>query len=147
MPNEISKPLPMMQEMLLIGRCLLSVIFLHEGFTLAAHFSATADAMAQLSIPLPMTLAVVALQIFAGLSLALGLMARLGALLLGLFCLATATMFHTNLGNHNELLHFEKDLAIAGGMFVLVVAGAGELSIDRFLEPWLLRRFVRPQRA
>jgi len=30
----------------------------------------------------------------------------------------------------NELLHFEKDLAIAGGMFVLMVCGAGRWSVD-----------------
>lgn len=44
---------------------------------------------------------------------------RLAALTLGLFCIATATLFHTNFGNRNELLHFEKDLAIAGGLFAL----------------------------
>ena len=32
----------------------------------------------------------------------------------------------------NELLHFEKDLAIAGGLFVLTATGAGALSLDRF---------------
>jgi putative oxidoreductase len=31
------------------------------------------------------------------------------------------------------LLHFEKDLAIAGGMFVLLVHGAGRWSIDGLL--------------
>jgi putative oxidoreductase len=49
---------------------------------------------------------------------------------LSLFCLATAFLFHTNFAVRNELLHFEKDLAIAGGMFVLVVCGAGRWSVD-----------------
>jgi len=44
------------------------------------------------------------------------------------FCLATAFLFHTNFAVRNELLHFEKDLAIAGGMFVLMVCGAGRWS-------------------
>jgi uncharacterized membrane protein YphA (DoxX/SURF4 family) len=34
--------------------------------------------------------------------------------------------------NRNELLHFEKDLAIAGGMFTLMLRGAGEYSIQAF---------------
>src|SRR5580704_10376641 len=55
--------------------------------------------------------------------------ARLGAAALGLFCLATAILFHTNFANRNELLHFEKDLAIAGGMFILMLRGAGGYSV------------------
>ena len=56
--------------------------------------------------------------------------ASCGALSLGLFCLVTACLFHTNFSIRNELLHFEKDIAIAGGMFVLVVCGAGRWSMD-----------------
>ena len=48
---------------------------------------------------------------------------------MGLFCLATAILFHTNFANRNELLHFEKDLALAGGMFVLMLRGAGGYSV------------------
>ena len=62
----------------------------------------------------------------------MGWHARLGAAALGLFCLATAILFHTNFANRNELLHFEKDLAIAGGMFVLMLRGAGGYSVQAF---------------
>ena len=69
----------------------------------------------------------------AGLSVAVGWYARCGALALGLFCLATAVLFHTNFAIRNELLHFEKDIAIAGGMLVLMVCGAGRWSVDGWL--------------
>ncbi|RVB82165.1 DoxX family protein, partial [Mesorhizobium sp. M7A.F.Ca.AU.002.04.1.1] len=65
---------------------------------------------------------------------------RLGAVALGLFCLATAALFHTNFASQNELLHLEKDLAIAGGMFVLAIAGAGAISLDRVLNGLMRRR-------
>jgi hypothetical protein len=58
----------------------------------------------------------------------IGWQARLGASGLGLFCLAAAVLFHQNFAVRNELLHFEKDLAIAGGIFVLVVRGPGAWS-------------------
>jgi putative oxidoreductase len=115
---------------LLVGRLLLGLIFVHEGAVLLLHFDATMKAMAALGISLPVVLATIALQLGAGLSVGLGLFTRLGAIALGLFCLATATLFHTNFANHNELLHFEKDLAIAGGMFMLAVRGAGAMSLD-----------------
>ncbi|TGR28940.1 MULTISPECIES: DoxX family protein [unclassified Mesorhizobium] len=123
---------------LLAGRLLLSLIFLHEGATLATHFEGAAKAMAALGVGLPLFIATVALQLGAGLSVATGMLARLGGIGLGLFCLATAMLFHTNFASQNELLHFEKDLAIAGGMFVLAAAGAGRFSVD-----WLLAGYLR----
>ena len=119
---------------LLAGRLLLAWIFLHEGMALALNFDAAVIAMAKLGVFELLVVAVIALQLGAGLSIALGLLTRLGALSLGLFCLSTALMFHNDFANHNEILHFEKDLAIAGGMFVLVTTGAGALSVDRFIE-------------
>ena len=44
--------------------------------------------------------------------------------------MATAVIFHTKFGNRNELLHFEKDLAIAGGFLVLAARGAGAWALD-----------------
>ncbi|WP_448956162.1 DoxX family protein [Labrys neptuniae] len=117
----------------LVSRLLLALIFLHEATTLSMHFDATVKYMAAAGISVPLVIGVIALQFGAGLAIALGLLARLGAVALGLFCVATATMFHTNLSNQNELLHFEKDLAIAGGMFLLAVVGPGALSLDRYL--------------
>lgn len=125
---------------LLAGRLLLSLIFLHEGATLATHFDAAAKAMAALGVGLPLFVATVALQLGAGLSIATGLLTRLGAIGLGLFCLATAMLFHTNFASQNELLHFEKDLAIAGGMFVLAAVGAGRFSLDRLVALYLHKR-------
>lgn len=122
---------------LLVGRLLLALIFVHEGFTLLTHFQGGAAYMAKQGISVPMFVLVIALQLGGGLALVFGLLARLGALGLGLFCLATAFMFHTNFADQNELLHFEKDLGLAGGMFALVAAGAGAISLDRFVEPWL----------
>ncbi|SCB59596.1 putative oxidoreductase [Rhizobium aethiopicum] len=129
---------------LLLGRLLLSLIFLHEGWSLAANLPATIDTFAKLGLSAPIALATIALQLGAGASVAIGLLGRLGATALALFCLATALLFHTNFASHNELLHFEKDLAIAGGMFVLAATGAGSISVDNLLKrrprgihPWL----------
>lgn len=125
---------------LLFGRLLLSLLFLEEGFELASHFDSALEAMAKLGVAAPIATAVIALQLGAGLAIALGLTTRLAALGLGLFCLMTALLFHTNFASHNEFLHFEKDLAIAGGMVVLIVAGAGKLSLDTLIRRhWKLR--------
>ena len=51
------------------------------------------------------------------------------------FCVATAVVFHTKFGVRNELLHFEKDFAIAGGLLVLFAHGAGEWALDALRAP------------
>jgi putative oxidoreductase len=132
-PTEFAKNPCVRDAVLLAGRLLLSLIFVHEGLQLATHFEGAQKAMAALGVGTPLLLATIALQLGAGLSVALGVLARLGALGLGLFCLMTAGLFHSNFASQNELLHFEKDLAIAGGMFILALAGSGRLSVDRLL--------------
>ena len=116
---------------LLTGRLLLSGIFLHEAFvklgnTAGAVRYAEAYGMPRAAIPVA-----IAVELGCGLAVAFGLFTRAASLVLAMFCLATAAIFHTKLGETNQLLHFEKNLAIAGGFIVLAVHGAGRWSIDR----------------
>jgi len=115
---------------LLGSRLLLAWLFIHESVTLITNFEAASSGMAKMGVPPPLFVATVALQFVAGIAIAIGCEARLAAAGLGIFCLATATLFHTNFANRNELLHFDKDLAIAGGMFMLMIRGVGTWSID-----------------
>jgi putative oxidoreductase len=115
---------------LLGSRLLLAWLFVHEGVALTSNFGIAAEIMNKMGVPPTLLIATIALQLSAGIAIVLGWRARLGAAALGLFCLATAILFHNNFANRIELLHFDKDLAIAGGMFVLMVRGAGAWSID-----------------
>jgi putative oxidoreductase len=125
------KQMAKLDDAVLLGsRLLLAWLFVHESVTLTSNFSAASESMAKMGVSSLMLIATIALQMLAGLAIAIGWQARLGGAALGLFCLATAVLFHQNFANRNELLHFEKDLAIAGGMFVLMVRGAGAWSLD-----------------
>jgi putative oxidoreductase len=115
---------------LLASRVLLAWIFVHEGVFLATNFAAASASMGKAGVPALALVATIGLQLAGGISITVGWHARLGAAAQGLFCLATAILFHTNFANRNELLHFEKDLAIAGGMFVLMLRGAGGYSVQ-----------------
>jgi putative oxidoreductase len=135
---------------LLASRLLLAWIFVHEGASLATNFDAAAASMAKIGVSRYLLVATITLQLTSGIAIAAGWYARAGAAALGLFCLATALLFHTNFANRNELLHFEKDLAIAGGMFLLMLRGAGGWSVGTFLArpswPGLAGRPSTPQR-
>ncbi len=116
--------------LLLAARLLLAFIFIHESVFLLANFDSAASAMLSLGVPSLALVATIALQFFAGLAIALGMFARLGAIALALFCLATAFLFHQHFAVRDELLHFEKDLAIAGGLLGLAVHGGGDWSLQ-----------------
>jgi len=72
----------------------------------------------------------IATELGCGLLIVLGFYTRAAALILAGFCVVTAVVFHTNLGDRNQLLHFEKDLAIAGAFLVLFARGSGAWSLD-----------------
>jgi putative oxidoreductase len=116
---------------LFVSRLLVAWIFVHEGVYLVMNFGSASAGMAKTGVPAPPLVATIALQLIAGIAIAIGWHARPGAAALGLFCIATAIMFHGNTDSRNELLQFEKALAIAGGMFGLVLNGAVSWSVER----------------
>ena len=136
--------------LLLAARLLLAFIFVHEGVFLMLNFDSAASATSKIGVPNVVFVATIVLQLFAGMAIALGLFTRLGAAALALFCFATAFMFHTHFGVRDELLHFEKDLAIAGGLLVLALHGVGDWSIEaklpRSLNAWTASLLVALQR-
>jgi putative oxidoreductase len=76
---------------------------------------------------------VIALQLGGGALIAAGIMTRFAALPFAAFCVLTAILFHWQFADRNQLLHFQKDLAIAGGFLVLACCGPGNWSIGRYL--------------
>jgi len=123
-------PAPLAAAGLALGRLLLAALFILEGWSKIRGYSAAGAYMDRFGVPSLLLPAAVALELGGGLMLAAGWHARLVAAALAVFCVATAVLFHANIADRNQLLHLEKDLAIAGGLLVLAVAGAGRWSVD-----------------
>ena len=114
----------------LVGRILLSAIFLHEAYAKLIAYAPSQAYMRAFGVPgefLPLAIAV---ELGCGLLVLVGYQTRIAALLLAGFCIVTAILFHAKLGDRNQLLHLEKDLAIAGGFLVLFAHGAGAWALD-----------------
>jgi putative oxidoreductase len=122
--------LPLKEAAAFAGRLLLAAIFLHEAFAKLTAYSAAVAYSESFGVPGQLLPLAIAVEAGCGLLIVLGLYTRAAALVLALFCVATAVLFHAKLGNRNELLHFEKDLAIAGGFLVLFAHGAGAWALD-----------------
>jgi putative oxidoreductase len=115
----------------LIGRLLLAQIFVVAGASkLGAGYAGTQDYMTSAGIPGILLPLVIILEFGGGLALIVGLFTRWAALALAIFSLLAAVFFHTNFADQMQSIMFMKNLAIAGGLLLLVRHGGGELSID-----------------
>jgi putative oxidoreductase len=113
------------------GRMLVAVLFLLSGIGKVGAYAATGAYMSAFGVPSALLPVVIATEVLGALAIILGWKARVAGFLLAGFCLLTASIFHHNLADQTQLIHFFKDLAIAGGLLLLVVNGAGPLSLDR----------------
>ncbi len=116
----------------LIARVLLAAIFLLSGISKVFAPGPTQAYIASAGLPLPLLGYIVALvvEIGGGALLLVGYRTREAALVLALFTIVLALAFHNNFADQNQMIHFLKNLAIAGGLLQVTAFGAGSLSID-----------------
>lgn len=127
----LSEPAPATAYAATVGRILMSVIFLLSGIMKATHLSGMAGALHM--SPAMLGLAGAA-ELVGGLSLLLGLWSRIGALGLFIFLIPTTLMFHNFWAaapqmQQDQMAHFLKNIAIMGGLLMIVAFGPGPLSI------------------
>lgn len=115
----------------LIARVLMAYIFLVAGWGKISAYSATVGYMESMGVPgalLPLTILV---EFGGGLALLFGFQARFAAFGLGLFSMITAFIFHDGA---QDSINFMKNFAMAGGLFFLMLHGAGKMSLDHLIE-------------
>lgn len=117
---------------ILLGRILLSVIFLLSGFGKLTAISGTAAYFGGLGLPVPTVTAVVVglIELLGGLAILTGFQTRAAAWVLAVFTVATGLVAHTGWADQMQMIQFLKNLGIAGGFLLLASSGAGAYSID-----------------
>jgi len=113
-----------------VGRFLLALMFLQAGLNKISGYSGMQGYMDSMGVPGALLPLVIALEVLGGLTLMLGWHTRLTAFLLAGFTLLATLIFHSNLGDQTQMLFFMKNLAITGGLLLVVALGAGPYSID-----------------
>ncbi|MBG9386544.1 DoxX family protein [Caenimonas aquaedulcis] len=121
----------------LIGRVLIAWLFVPSGFGKIMGFAGTAGYIASKGVPLPEVCAAIAIaaELGLGLLILVGWQTRWAALGLGLFTVVITFIFHNYWAveaaqQGMQKMNFDKNLAIAGGLFALAAWGAGRLSVD-----------------
>lgn len=118
--------------LILLGRILLSIMFILAGFGKLTAIGGTAGYFGSLGLPLPTVTAVVVglVELLGGLAVLVGFQTRIAALVLAVFTLAATAVAHLNFADQMQMLLLQKNLCITGGFLVLAAVGAGALSID-----------------
>tara|TARA_R110002020_G_scaffold96186_19_gene230600 strand:+ start:2619 stop:3002 length:384 start_codon:yes stop_codon:yes gene_type:complete len=117
---------------LLVGRVLMSIIFIMSGFSKLGSVEGTAGYIASMGVPAPgLTVwLVIALELLGGIAILLGFFTRYTAWALAAFCVASGYLGHYQPEDQMQMISFMKNLALAGGFLALAAAGPGAYSVD-----------------
>ena len=112
----------------LLSRIFLSALFLWSGTNKILNPISTQENMSAHGMPLTLFFLVgaIALEIFGGLSVLLGIKIRWGAAMLIIFLIPATLIFHTDFSTEIEQAMFLKNLALLGGLMMLIQYGGGD---------------------
>jgi putative oxidoreductase len=115
-----------------LGRLLIALIFVLSGLSKIAAPANTIAYIQSAGAPFaPAAFGIAAIvEVIGGLALLVGFQTRLVAAILAIFTLAAAMLFHNNMADQNQMVHFMKNLAITGGLLQVIAFGAGAFSLD-----------------
>lgn len=141
--QELSRSRHFKNSLKLIGRVLLSAIFLITAMGQIFSWNGVMiyyQTNSSTPVALFFRVTAIILQILGGISLLLGYRTRIGAILLIIFIIPVTLYFHhfwdlDDISQLTQIQLFFKNIAIIGGLFGIVANGAGSWSIDgRFLK-------------
>jgi putative oxidoreductase len=114
------------------GRVLLAAIFVASGLSKLGDPAGTAAYISSVGLPLPQLAAwgAIAVELLVGIALIIGFQTRVAALVLALFSVVTALLFHNDFADQMQMIMFMKNIAIAGGLLQVAAFGGGPISID-----------------
>jgi len=122
----------------LIGRILISVLFIPSGIGKIMGFAGTVAYISSAGLPLPELGAIGAIivEVGFGAALLLGFKTRWVALVMAIFTMLAAVFFHNFWAVPADQVmmmktHFAKNMAIAGGLLAFCAFGAGRFSVDK----------------
>ena len=118
----------------LVGRIFLSSIFLLAGVGKIFNFESTIEYMESFNVPGYLITPAIIIEILFPILIIIGYRTKLSAIILSLFTILLAIIFHNDFSNEMQLMSFLKNFAIAGGFMIIFVYGSNKISLDHFLK-------------
>ena len=115
----------------LLGRILISALFLVSAYNKIFSIDGTMSWMEGYGIPGFLLYPTIALEIILPLFVIIGYKARISSGLLATFCIATAFLFHYDFVDQMQTIAFLKNLGLAGGFLFIVANGTKDWAVGR----------------
>ncbi|MBX8825930.1 DoxX family protein [Ochrobactrum sp. SFR4] len=118
---------------ILISRIFLAILFILAGWSKLTGLEGTAQYFGAIGLPMPSVTAVLVglIEFVGGLAILIGFQTRIAAVVVALFTIGATLVAHMDFAEGMNALMAQKNLAIAGGLLLLAVTGAGAYSVDR----------------
>ena len=113
-----------------LGRIFLSALFLINGISKILYYEGTLEYMENFNVPNYLLIPAIIIEIIFPILLIIGYKTRLSAIVLSLFTILLAVIFHTDFSNQVQLTQFLKNFAIAGGLIIIFINSPGKFSLD-----------------
>ena len=114
-----------------LARFFLSIVFIINALFKSTYLEDTVDYMISYDVPTILAIPTIILEIVFPLFIIVGYKTRISASVLFIFCIATAVIFHSDFSDQVQITSFLKNIAIAGGFLIILINGAGQLSLDK----------------
>ena len=118
----------------IFGRIFLSAVFLIAGVNKIFNYEGTTAYMESFGVPSLLYIPAIILEILFPLLIVIGYQTKISALIMAIFSVSLAIIFHTDFSNQMQVMSFLKNFAIAGGFIIIFVNGPSRWSIDYMLK-------------
>ena len=114
-----------------LGRIFISSVFLFSAVNKILGFSSTQSWMEGYGVPGILLWPTIFIEIIFPVLIIIGYKTQISALILAFFSIATALIFHLDLGNQMQVIALLKNFGLAGGFFFLAANGPKNWALDR----------------
>ena len=121
----------------LIGRIFISSVFLLSGYNKIFSYENTVTWMEGYGVPGLLLWPTIVLEILLPIFIIIGYKTQLSAILLAIFSITTAIIFHLDFSNQMQIIAFLKNLGLAGGFLFIAINGPKDFAVER------KKKFVR----
>ena len=115
----------------LIGRVLISLVFLLSGYNKILNYEGTISWMEGYGVPGFLLWPTIILEIILPILIIVGYKTKLSAILLASFCVATAIIFHLDFTNQMQVIALFKNFGLAGGFIFIAINGPKDWALDQ----------------
>ncbi len=120
----------MVNLMDLIGRVFISSVFLLSGYNKIFSYEGTVTWMEGYGVPGFLLWPTILLEIIFPIFVIIGYKTQISAIVLALFCISTALIFHLDFSNQMQIIALLKNFGLAGGFIFIATNGPKDWALD-----------------